>query len=186
MLLAESGQTIIAFAKTLGTSRQSLGYYLNGERIPDALMVRQIAERCNVSADWLLGLSDVRTQDTDLKEICAYTGLSDTAIIHIHNLEKHSPELSTLEMLTKDDAGIDIIKTIAEYIFGLYAEPLFVDPKDGQVKPLPFHCVLYRIRNNVEHYVTTNAEVLYSSYLAETLKSQIQKLKKAVETNGKP
>lgn len=46
------------FAKFLDMSRQTVGFYLNGDRVPDALMLRQIAEKCNVSADWLLGLTN--------------------------------------------------------------------------------------------------------------------------------
>ena len=79
-LLSDSGKTIIAFAEFLGTSRQSLGYYLNGERIPDALMVKQFCERCHVSADWLLGLSDVKTPDSEVQAICKTTGLSEATI----------------------------------------------------------------------------------------------------------
>lgn len=46
------------FSKHLGISRPTVGFYENGARIPDALVLRQIAEQCNVSTDWLLGLSD--------------------------------------------------------------------------------------------------------------------------------
>ena len=49
------------FAKFLGISRQTVGFYCNGDRIPDALGIRDIAEKCGVSADWLLGLSDFPT-----------------------------------------------------------------------------------------------------------------------------
>lgn len=49
------------FAELLGMSRQTVGFYLNGDRIPDALGILRIAEKCNVSADWLLGLSDIAT-----------------------------------------------------------------------------------------------------------------------------
>ena len=53
-------KTNTEFAAHLGISRQTVGFYLNGDRIPDALVLRQIAERCSVSADWLLGLSDIK------------------------------------------------------------------------------------------------------------------------------
>lgn len=50
----------VEFAAFLGMSRQTIGFYLNGDRIPDILALRQIAEHCSVSADWLLGLSDIK------------------------------------------------------------------------------------------------------------------------------
>ena len=50
----------VEFAAFLGMSRPTVHFYLNGDRIPDILALRQIAERCNVSSDWLLGLSDIK------------------------------------------------------------------------------------------------------------------------------
>ena len=106
-LLTDSGKTIVAFAEFLGTSRQSLGYYLNGERVPDALMVKQICERCNVSADWLLGLSDVQKCDTDLQAVCEYTGLSENAINNIlyAKNDEHQSTIKTLDALLSNDAA---------------------------------------------------------------------------------
>lgn len=68
------------FAEFLGLSRQTVGFYCNGDRIPDALGLKEIAEKCNVSADWLLGLSDVKTLDIDARLICEKTGLSERLI----------------------------------------------------------------------------------------------------------
>lgn len=68
------------FADFLGISRQTVGFYCNGNRIPDAVVLRQIADKCEVSADWLLGLTDVQTRDLDLRNICEYTGLSEKAV----------------------------------------------------------------------------------------------------------
>lgn len=51
------------FAKTIGISRQTLGFYLNGDRIPDCETLVQICKKCNVSSNWLLGLSN----DTAIK-----------------------------------------------------------------------------------------------------------------------
>ena len=48
--------TIKEFAEKLGMSRATVGFYCNGDRIPDALGIKTIAEKCGVSADWLLGL----------------------------------------------------------------------------------------------------------------------------------
>lgn len=49
--------TLQEFADKLGMSRATVGFYTAGKRIPDALGVKTIAEKCNVSADWLLGLT---------------------------------------------------------------------------------------------------------------------------------
>lgn len=55
-LLGEMSTT--EFAEKVGITRQTMGFYLNGERIPDSLGLVQICTSCNVSSDWLLGLTN--------------------------------------------------------------------------------------------------------------------------------
>ena len=68
------------FAEFLGFSRPTVALYESGKRVPDAVTLKTIAEKCGVSADWLLGLSDVKTNIIDLKNACEYTGLSPAAV----------------------------------------------------------------------------------------------------------
>lgn len=68
------------FAKFLGMSRQTVGFYCNGDRVPDALVIRDIAEKCGVSADWLLGLSKFEQLNGEERQICDYLGLSEEAV----------------------------------------------------------------------------------------------------------
>ena len=77
-------RTQAEFAQFLGISRATVGFYENGERIPDALVLRQIAERCGVATDYLVGLSDMKTTDRDLRAINNITGLSEEALSLIH------------------------------------------------------------------------------------------------------
>ena len=50
------------FAQILGITRQTVGFYKNGDRIPDALTLRNIALLMNVPSDYLLGLTDDPTR----------------------------------------------------------------------------------------------------------------------------
>lgn len=75
-----AGRSITFFANRLGISRQTMGFYLSGERIPDIKTLRQICESCGVSSDWLIGLSDVRSTDASVKRLCEYTGLSEETV----------------------------------------------------------------------------------------------------------
>ena len=59
----QGGRDSAEFARFLGLSRQTVWFYLNGDRIPNALRLKSIAEKCNVSADWLLGLTEVPRHD---------------------------------------------------------------------------------------------------------------------------
>ena len=72
--------TLQEFADKLGMSRATVGFYAAGKRIPDALGIKTIAEKCNVSADYLLGLTDIRSQDVNIKKFSKETGLSEKCI----------------------------------------------------------------------------------------------------------
>lgn len=54
-------RTQMEFSLELGIERVTLAAYEKGTRVPSALILKQIAERCEVSADWLLGLSDSKS-----------------------------------------------------------------------------------------------------------------------------
>ena len=72
--------TLQEFADKLGMSRATVGFYAAGERIPNALGVKTIAEKCNVSTDWLLGLSETKEICGDVNLVCNYTQLNADAI----------------------------------------------------------------------------------------------------------
>lgn len=72
------------FAEFLGMSRQTVGFYLNGDRIPDALGLLDISEKCHVSTDWLIGRSQVKTTDGNVAAVCNFTGLSETSVIKLN------------------------------------------------------------------------------------------------------
>lgn len=78
--------TIKEFADKLGMSRATVGFYSAGQRIPDALGIKAIAEKCGVSADWLLGLTNFKTKNADVRAMCEFTGLKDKAIYRLHEL----------------------------------------------------------------------------------------------------
>lgn len=77
--ILKGDMTIKAFAKKIGVSLPTAGFYLNGDRLPDALGVYEIASKYEISADWLLGLSDTQLPDTSLRAAQEYTGLGELA-----------------------------------------------------------------------------------------------------------
>lgn len=79
--------SVTDFAEKLGLSRQTIGFYLNGDRIPDIQTLRQICEECNISADYLLGLSDVKSSNSDIQTAVEITGLSECSISSIQAMK---------------------------------------------------------------------------------------------------
>lgn len=101
--------SIVSFANKLNLSRQTVGFYLNGERIPDALTLAEIAKKCGVSSDYLIGLSETATSDPKIKDIIAFTGLSEDTVKRLYawnNLKESTRDIS--------ENSPDHIKEIAE------------------------------------------------------------------------
>lgn len=76
-------------AEHIGVTPNTVSYYLSGERCPDIEKLIEIAKYLNVTTDYLLGVSDVKSIDTELKAVCEYTGLSEEAVrmlSYSHNL----------------------------------------------------------------------------------------------------
>lgn len=80
---AKSGTVQKDVAEKIGVSRQALGKWAHGETVPDILDLKKLSEYFNVSADYLIGTSDVPSLDTNVQAVCDYTGLSEKAINEI-------------------------------------------------------------------------------------------------------
>ena len=78
-LVAESNQTQVEIAKGTGINKKLISRYLQGEIIPYTMNVCRVCEYFQVSADWLLGLTDERgdyekTDSADLGDSDAFAG----------------------------------------------------------------------------------------------------------------
>lgn len=60
-----------------------------------------LAQYYNVSADFLLGLTENKTTDKDLDAVCQYTGLSESAISQFSILQQLWEEAGGLDLLNK-------------------------------------------------------------------------------------
>lgn len=81
-------QTQAEFADYLGISRQTVGFYEAGQRTPDAMNLRRIAEVCNVSADWLIGLTDNPSIQNDIRIAQKTLGISADSAENLAKIAK--------------------------------------------------------------------------------------------------
>lgn len=104
-LADEKGCTMEEMAQAFSTTRQTVRNWQNGETIPDAKSICYIASFFSVTTDYLLGLSDVKTPNIEVRAIADRTGLKEDAIIRLC-VEKipegmKSPHLSAILLKMK-------------------------------------------------------------------------------------
>ncbi|MFT3952097.1 MAG: helix-turn-helix transcriptional regulator [Oscillospiraceae bacterium] len=91
-LRVEHGITQTELAKKLGLSKQGISFLESGARKLSAETLNLYADFFDVSTDYLLGRTDVRTTNVTVNEICKYTGLSEKALAAIVKLNKEVEE----------------------------------------------------------------------------------------------
>lgn len=83
-LLAEQNKRQKDLAKELGVTDNTISYFVSGSRTPNLEQITTIADFFNVSTDFLLGRTKAHTQNTEIRAICDYTGLSEKAVLNLH------------------------------------------------------------------------------------------------------
>ncbi|MBQ9733758.1 MAG: helix-turn-helix transcriptional regulator [Clostridia bacterium] len=87
-LMAETNITQEELCNVLNVkSRQSVTGYTDGSTIPTIDKIVALADYFGVSADYLLGLAEEKTRNTELRSVCEFTGLSERAINVIKSLK---------------------------------------------------------------------------------------------------
>ena len=132
-LCRDQGTSASAMAKKAGISAGSMNYYLSGERRPDATALHKICIAFNVSADWLLGISDIRTKDIDFRNACNTLGLSEKAAKTL--LREQGEELNHLLECSEEDW--DIIHYYLSNYLHCRKDMIPSDLKDGSSIAMP-------------------------------------------------
>ncbi len=102
-LRKERGITQQQFADKIGISVAALSYYETGKRTINIELLGKIANFFNVTSDYLLGLSDVRTVNKDMQTACKVAVLSKKRVKKIESaLEEMQYFLSKLEKEFKE------------------------------------------------------------------------------------
>lgn len=79
-LRTERKMTQNELAEMMNCNRQKIADWERGKSTPSADDLVLLSKTFNVSADYLLGISDVPTTDKDLQFICDYTGLDEYTV----------------------------------------------------------------------------------------------------------
>lgn len=111
--ILRSGKTQSEFAELLGISRPTVGFYESGERIPDAITLGRIARICDVSADWLLGLSNVKSVERNIQVAAATLGISGKAAENLARISTETED-DNIFISLKKSAAHDALNRILE------------------------------------------------------------------------
>lgn len=86
LIMKERGVTQSTLSKAVGITKQSISMYSNAHRVPDIEVFKNICEFFEVSADYLLGISDVKSFDLETKAIGEKLKLDDAAIEQLESI----------------------------------------------------------------------------------------------------
>ena len=114
----EQNKTQKEVADVLGITRQAISQYLDGAVQPNAEKLYKLAKYLRVSADWLIGLSEVSTPNTTIRAVHDLTGLSELSIVklaaeHFNNNDRKIPVIDAL--IEYSDAWEEITESIILY-----------------------------------------------------------------------
>lgn len=68
---------------------------LGANKVKDDAL-KALSERLNVSADYLLGLSDVKTLDTNIQSVCSLTGLSEQSVMLLMRKSERNKDIDKI------------------------------------------------------------------------------------------
>lgn len=115
-LIADSGATQNQIAKEIGVTRQSISQYCDGSTVPNADKLLKLAQYFNVSADYLLGMTDAKTNNKDVQFISDYTGLNESVITSLADRELPNYIAELLNLFSKSYQTEYLCKSIINYI----------------------------------------------------------------------
>ncbi len=166
-LLSESEKTMKIISDEIGISVGALSNYQNNRATANIDALRKIAQYFNVSADWLIGLSNAPSPNIGIQEMHKKTGLWEDAIIRlsidrdIDNIEI-SDFISYLTVNGKISKLISAIKGKNKYISGPKVATLDVD---GEEYPMEIQTFFKMVINDlfweiIEGYIAKPDEVM--------------------------
>ena len=114
-LMRTNDVTQKTIADVCNVRRQSVSEWVNGNTRPDILSLVEIAKYFNVSTDYLLGLTDVKTTKTATRELCSSLGLTENTV-SILSADISSPIAEKIkEQLAPGDWHDDALKEIVSF-----------------------------------------------------------------------
>ena len=105
------------FANKIGVSTGALSNYRNGKNIPTGDIVVKIANEFKCSTDYLLGLTNLKSINSDFKTIHEITGLTDKSIEYLKNMNDDKYIIDTLNFLFENENKYQFLSTLKKFLW---------------------------------------------------------------------
>lgn len=79
-----------ALSDALNCTTQAISQFKSGISVPKLENLAKIAKHYDVSTDWLLGLSDVKSVDENVKIACETAKISQESVLALSRMDEHS------------------------------------------------------------------------------------------------
>ena len=113
-LREKRGITQQTLADDLWVTRQSFRLYYNADRTINIDIILNISDYFDVSSEYFLGRTKIKTSDSDIKAICEYMRLSEQAIENLRNIPNDS-ELFIFNLLCETGQITEYIRNITGF-----------------------------------------------------------------------
>lgn len=167
-LREESGQTQQELADSIGVKRETVNQWENSTRKLKADAIISLAKHFGVSADYILGLSNVRSNDTDMQGACKYTGLSEEAIDRLRKYDIDPMQLS-FAIENRDVGGLSDLLWFMT--FDKVDKNVLLDHY-GNIARLDDNVTASLLRMREEYAQNDNPYFVVSVNLGDTMESQ--------------
>lgn len=181
--LEESGTTQTELANYIGCTRQAISLYVTGQSTPDIKVLLKIAEFFNVSTDYLLGITDIKSININIKEISQRTGLTEEAIkvLENYNAENKKFIFALNSMLhqeySSDEQTYPVLSRISDFLNTYIKGGQIYKFEDGQLKK-DSQCQRQKFEFNNKNVVRPfSLRLIVHEFMLSEIEQALRKLK---------
>lgn len=153
--------TITGDAAKIGTSQCTLSDFINGKRDIKSDTLKKICEYYNVSADYVLGLSDIPKRNETLQNVNRVTGLQEQAIINLQTLKADkSGYIDILNEMLSSEYLVPFLNAVSFFLHGDRTKEKIMKTLQGEMVKTSTHIDRYaEIENEVWSNVNQKAVI---------------------------
>lgn len=113
-ILADKNMLQKELAEILGVPANTISYFASGERMPNTKQIIEISKHLNVSADYILGISDVKSLNETIQGVNRLTGLAEETIakLKVEKVCGDNEIANFIDWIVSHPEFIDLIKAI--------------------------------------------------------------------------